>query len=101
MESGSVVLFDFNDLNIKSTHNLGRSRPSCIKAFKNSKYSNRFLIHHDTYLTLFETEPTNLISSLKTINTKTVSSSMDLNEKYNKIMLTDQYRYLSVWDYDL
>ena len=102
MDCGSIVLFDIDDLNIKSTQNLGASRPTCIKAFKNNpKNQNRFLIHHDTYLTVFEIERTNLINALKTVNTKTASSSLDLNEKYNKIMLTDQYRYLSVWDYDL
>jgi hypothetical protein len=26
---------------------------------------------------------------------------MDINEFYNKIILTDPYRYMSVWDYDL
>jgi hypothetical protein len=102
MDCGSIILFDFDDLNIKSTYNLAASRPTCIKAFKdNPKNLNRFLIHHDIYLTLFEIERTNLISSLKTVNTKTASSSLDLNEKCNKIMVTDQYRYLSVWDYDL
>lgn len=30
-----------------------------------------------------------------------MSSSIDLNEKYNKLLLADQYRYVSVWDYDL
>jgi hypothetical protein len=95
-------LFDFEDLNIKSTYNLGASRPSCIKSFKESpKNLNKFLIQHESYLTILEFESTNLITSLKTINTKTVSSSLDLNEKYNKIILTDQYRYVSVWDYDL
>lgn len=102
MQCGSVVLFDFEDLDIKSTHNLGASRPSCIKSFKEGKKNrNKFLIHHESYLTIFEIETTNLINALKTINTKTVSSSLDLNEKYNKIILTDQYRYVSVWDYDL
>jgi len=56
MESGYVVLFDYEDLSIKGTYNLGPSKPSCIKSFKNSsKYPNRFLIHHETYLTLLET----------------------------------------------
>jgi hypothetical protein len=55
MDCGSIVLFDFEDLNIKSTYNLAASHPTCIKAFKdNQKNSNRFLIHHDIYLTLFE-----------------------------------------------
>lgn len=38
---------------------------------------------------------------LKTISTKTEGPSVQLNEEYNKILLTDPYRYLSVWDYDI
>ena len=80
MDCGSIVVFDSDDLNIKSTHNLGSSHPTCIKAFKNTpKNQNRFLIHHDTYLTVIEIERTNLINPLKTVNTKTASSSLDLN----------------------
>jgi len=26
---------------------------------------------------------------------------MDINERFSKIILTDPYRYVSVWDYDL
>jgi len=46
MDSGSVVLFDYEDLNIKGTYNLGKNQPSCIKSLKNTANCNRFFVRH-------------------------------------------------------
>lgn len=36
MENGSVVLFDYHDLEILSTYNLGKNKPSCIETIKSA-----------------------------------------------------------------
>lgn len=44
MDCGAVYLFDYEDLTILSTHNMGpSSHPTCIQSFLSS---NRFLIRH-------------------------------------------------------